>query len=85
MIRPNKKLASIQEMPEMFYKRHYCEEFLPSHTIPSLRLAEDLTGISYYPLLSILDLSQGCTNRILARIGIKDEGFTEIGMCEDRC
>ena len=82
---PNKKPASIQEVSEMFDKGYHCKEFLPSNTKPSLRLAENLTVICYYPLLSILYLWQGCTGRILARVGIKDKGFTKIWMREDRC
>ena len=69
----NKKLASTQEMPE---KGYHCKQFLPSNTILSLRLAENLTGICYYPVLSILYLWQICTDRILGRVGNNDKGFT---------
>ena len=72
----NKKLASIQEVPEMFDKGYHCKQFLPSNTILYLRLAENLTGICYYPLLSILYLWQIFIDRILARVGNNNKGFT---------
>ena len=85
MICPQSELSTQQVWQVLLDEGNYCEKLSSGHAILTLWLCQQSAAIGHHPFLTLtVTLRENSPNPHIASIRVQNEGFFEVGECEDR-